>query len=64
MPSTLFFWLCWVFVAVLGRAVVLQPKGLVVLCVWDPSSSTRDHTQVPCIGRHILNHWTTREVLG
>ena len=26
------------------------------------SSQTRDQTQVPCIGRQILNHWTTREV--
>ena len=28
------------------------------------SSQTRDHTHVPRIGRRILNHWTTREVLG
>ena len=27
------------------------------------SSWTRDRTRVPCIGRRILNHWTTREVL-
>ena len=27
------------------------------------SSWTRDRTHVPCIGRQILNHWTTREVL-
>ena len=27
------------------------------------SSWTRDLTCVPCIGRQILNHWTTREVL-
>ena len=26
------------------------------------SSQTRDQTRVPCIGRWILNHWTTREV--
>ena len=24
---------------------------------------TRDRTHVSCIGREILNHWTTREVL-
>ena len=24
---------------------------------------TRDRTRVPCIGRWILNHWTTREAL-
>ena len=27
------------------------------------SSWIRDHTYIPCIGRQILNHWTTREVL-
>ena len=27
------------------------------------SSRIRDRTQVPCIGRWVLNHWTTREVL-
>ena len=26
------------------------------------SSWTRDQTHVPCIGRQILNHWTTRKV--
>ena len=26
------------------------------------SSLTRDWTCVPCIGRQILNHWTTRDV--
>ena len=28
------------------------------------SSWTRDRTCVPCIGRRILIHYTTREVLG
>ena len=28
------------------------------------SSQTRDQTRVPCMGRWILNHWTTREVPG
>ena len=27
------------------------------------SSQTRDWTHVPCIGRQILNHWTTRKSL-
>ena len=26
------------------------------------SSQTRDLAHVPCIGRQVLNHWTTREV--
>ena len=30
--------------------------------MWDLSSPTRDRTHVPCIGRRILNHWTTRKV--
>ena len=33
------------------------PRG-----TWDLSSPTRDRTHVPCTGRRILNHWTTREV--
>ena len=31
-------------------------------CIWDLSSQIRDRTHIPCIGRGILNHWTTREV--
>ena len=30
--------------------------------MWDLSSQTRDQTCVLCIGRWILNHWTTRQV--
>ena len=30
--------------------------------MWDFSSPTRDRTRVPCIGRRIVNHWTTGEV--
>ena len=29
---------------------------------WDPRSPSRDQTCIPCIGRQILNHWTTKEV--
>ena len=29
--------------------------------MWDVSSPTTDRTRVPCTGRRILNHWTTRE---
>ena len=36
--------------------------GLVAL--WHvKSSQNRDRTHVPCIGRRILNHWTTRDIL-
>jgi len=30
--------------------------------MWDLSSPVRDQTHIPCIGRQILNHWTTKEV--
>ena len=33
------------------------PRG-----IWILSYLTRDRTQVPCLARQILNHWTTREV--
>ena len=47
----------------------LQCKGSLVVKlglrgVRDHSSQTRDWTDVPCIGRWILNHWTIRVVPG
>ena len=43
------------------RHQYLWPTGLDAL--WHVRSSwTRDWTHVSCIGRRILNHWTTREV--
>ena len=30
----------------------------------DLSSWTRVQTHIPCIGRQVLNHWTTRKVLS
>ena len=30
--------------------------------MWDLSFPIRNQTSVPCIGRQILNHWTTRQV--
>ena len=32
--------------------------------MWDLSSPTRDWTHIPCIGRSILNHLITRQVLS
>ena len=29
---------------------------------WDLCSLIRDRTHLLCVGRQILNHWTTREV--
>ena len=40
----------------------LWRAGLVALHIWYLSSLTRDWTLVPCTGKRILNHWTTREV--
>ena len=35
-----------------------------IVALWHVESSrSRNQTGVPCIGRQILNHWTTREVL-
>ena len=41
----------------------VQYTDLVAQGMWDLSSSTRDQTHVPCIGRRILNCWTTRKSL-
>ena len=30
--------------------------------MWGLSALTRDQIHIPCIGRQIINHWTTREV--
>ena len=47
------------------RALWLQQLGLMGLVALGHrgSSQTRDRTRVPCIGRWILNHWTSREAL-
>ena len=41
---------------------LLWRAGLAPCVMWDLSSQTRDWTCIPCNGRWILNHWTTREV--
>lgn len=46
-----------------ARAQQLWGTGLVV--PWNVRSSrNRDRTHVPCLGRWILDQWTTREVLS
>ena len=42
---------------------VLWHTGLVAFGTWDLSLPTRDSTHVLCIGKWILNHQTTMEVL-
>ena len=55
------YWLCRVLVAACGifrcGARAQLPRGM-----WDLPTLCRDQTRVPCIGRRILNHWTTREI--
>ena len=36
--------------------------ALLLQGMWDLNSMTRERTHIPCIGRWILNHWTTRKV--
>ena len=43
------------------RASPVWHMGLVAQGMWDLSSPTRDQACIPCIGRWILNPWTTRE---
>ena len=68
------FWLSWAFVAVLGLSLFEvmgeEVASLVVRqgCLqlprvkWNLNASTKDRTCIPCIGRLILNQWTTWEV--
>ena len=61
-------WLCWVLAAecrisCCGEWVSSVVPGLgCPVALWHLSSPTRDQTCIPCVGRWILNHWTTREV--
>ena len=46
-----------------SRAPGLTSCGTQLVTPWHVGSSrTRDQTCVLCIGRRVLNHWTTREV--
>ena len=49
------YWICCNIVSV--WCLVFWPSGM-----WDLSSSTRDWTHTPSIGRWHLNLWTSREV--
>ena len=72
LPSLLFFIALCIYSAVLRPRcstwdLLLQctllhswPTGLAALQHVE-SSWTRDRTRVPCIGRQILNHWTSQE---
>ena len=65
---SLFVYLFW---AVSGVSCSMQTPHHIVQAwllkwdgqfMWDLSSPARDQTHVPCIGRRIFSHWTTREV--
>ena len=70
----IYFWLRWVFVAAHGLSLVVASGGLLLLQSTGSrrtglvalrhvgSSQTRAQTCVPCIGRRLFNHCTTREV--
>ena len=53
---------CGVQASLCGGLSPLQSMGLIAVRHVE-SSQTRDRICVPCIGRLLLNHWTTREVL-
>ena len=65
----MFLWLRWVFVVACRLFVVVLRLSLVVVhrlsC---PEAGgivvpDQDRNHVPCIGRWILNHWTTQKSL-
>ena len=47
---------CNITILLLFYVLVFWTPGM-----WDLSLPTRGRTQVPCLGRRILNHWITRE---
>ena len=49
-------------VAMWGLSSCAGLVGLVALRLWSLISLVRDGTHVPCLGRWILNQWTTSEV--
>ena len=64
-----FFWLVWVFVVAHGllcnyccelSSCTCRLCGPVACRIL--SFPTRDRTCTPCVGRQVLNHWTSREV--
>ena len=55
-------WLLLLWSSLCSMASVAVCPGIVALRHVE-SSRSRNQTGVPCIGRQIVNHWTTREVL-
>ena len=42
-----------------AQASLVVEHGLSCHGVWDLDSQTSDGVHIPCIGRQILNHWST-----
>ena len=53
----IYFWLYQAFVVHLGFSLDMV-QACLYHGMWNLSSLTRGQTHVPCIGRHILSHWT------
>ena len=56
-------WLFYLFIWLPGVLVAACGLNRSVACGILVPRMTRDRTRVPCTGRWILNHWTTKEVL-
>ena len=56
-----FFWLHWFFITA-HRLCSCGTQAWLFHGMWALSFPTRDQIHVPCIGRWILNLWTTRKV--
>ena len=61
LSTILFIWRHWVLLSVCNLSLVAACR-LSCPAACEISSPTWDPTHVPCIGRQILSHWTTRQV--
>ena len=55
-------WALWVESSASRAGLISYCMGLVGYSTQILNSPTRDQACVPCIGKQILNHWTTGEV--
>ena len=55
-------WALWVESSASRAGLISYCMGLAGYSMQNLNSPTRDQTCVPCIGKQILNHWTTGEV--
>lgn len=60
-----FFLMCAIFKVCIQLVITLLLFRVLAFCLWglwNPSSPTRDRTQIPWVGRWSRNPWTTSEV--